>query len=122
MTVWRSGTDGQSAKTRDANQLASDFAAAHGLREFAGSDAHLAKEIGNGFVTLETGSLSLHDLRGALMTSAVTVTGQRGCALCTARSQFTKLKKRRAGAGAYMKWLLFAGKCAAEDLFTRRNG
>jgi len=109
-------------KIRDANRRAMDFAAAHGLRQFAGSDAHLPEEIGNGAVTLEAGSLELPALREALLSAPVTVSGKRGRAVCVARSQFTKLKKRRAGAAAYAKWLLFAGKCAAEDLFTGRNG
>lgn len=108
-------------KIRDANKRALDFCMASGLRQFAGSDAHLPGEIGNGVVTLEADSLSLTDLRTALMRSPVTVTGCRGRALSVARSQFTKLKKRRAGAAAFAKWMLFAGKCAVEDCFAWRD-
>ena len=103
-------------KIRDANALAQRFAEAHGLRPFAGSDAHLPREIGNGRVTIEADAPTLEAVKAALMTSAVTVSGRRGAALDTARSQYTKLHKRGAGPARYLKWALFAAKCAAEDL------
>ena len=103
-------------KIRDANRLAVELAEVSGLRPFAGSDAHLPREIGNGVVTVEAASLSLSDLRKALLHAPVAVSGRRCHATDVARSQFTKLKKRRAGSAAYLKWLLFAGKCVAEDL------
>ena len=103
-------------KIHDANALAQAFAAAHDLRPFAGSDAHLPREIGNGAVTLEAEAATLDAVKAALMTSAVTVRGRRGAALDAARSQLTKLQKRGAGPARYLKWALFAAKCAAEDL------
>ena len=106
-------------KIRDANALAKAFAAAHGLRPFAGSDAHVPEEIGNGVVTLDVPELSSDAVKAALLTASVEISGKRGASLCVARSQYTKLKKRRARPAAYGKWLLFAGKCAAEDLFGR---
>ena len=108
-------------KIHDANALAQAFAAAHNLRPFAGSDAHLPREIGNGAVTLEAEAATLDAVKAALMTSAVTVRGRRGAALDVARSQLTKLQKRGAGPARYLKWALFACKCAAEDLFRGEN-
>ena len=103
-------------KIRDANARALAFAEAHGLRQFAGSDAHVPREIGNGRLTLEVANLTLADVKTALLTQSVTVQGRRGASLDVARSQHTKLKKTGAGARRYLKWSLFAAKCAAEDL------
>lgn len=106
-------------KIRDANALAKAFAEAHGLRPFAGSDAHVPEEIGNGVVTLDVPALTLEAVKAALLNADVEVSGKRGKSLYVARSQYTKLQKRRARPAAYGKWLLFTGKCAAEDLFRR---
>lgn len=103
-------------KIPDANARAQAFAANHNLRPFAGSDAHVLREIGNGTVTIEAEDRTLGAVKTALMTSAVTVHGRRGASLDVARSQLTKLKKRGAGPARYLKWALFACKCAAEDL------
>jgi hypothetical protein len=108
-------------KIRDANTLALDFAQAHGMRQFAGSDAHLPGEVGAVSLTLDVPALTLPAVREALLSAEVTINGSgRSASLNVARSQYTKLKKVRARPAAYAKWLLFAAKCAAEDLF-RRN-
>lgn len=106
-------------KIRDANTLARQFAEEHHLRQFAGSDAHVPEEVGNGVVTLDAHALTLSAVKTALMNADVEISGQRGKSLCVARSQYTKLQKRQARPAAYAKWLLFAGKCACEDLFRR---
>lgn len=107
-------------KIRDANALAARFAEVHGLRPFAGSDAHLPGEIGNGTITVSVpGAPTLAAVRQALLNAPAAVEGKRGASLDVARSQYTRLQKRRARPAAYAKWLLFAGKCAAEDFFRR---
>ena len=106
-------------KIRDANALAGAFAAAHGLPPFAGSDAHLPREVGNGAVTLDVPALTADAVKAALLRGEAEIAGRRGRSLDVARSQFSKLQKRSAAPAAYAKWLLFAGKCAAEDLFRR---
>ena len=106
-------------KIRDANTLAKAFAETHGLRPFAGSDAHVPEEVGNGVVTLDVPALTLEAVKAALLNADVEISGKRGKSLYVARSQYAKLQKRRARPAAYGKWLLFAGKCAAEDLFRR---
>lgn len=108
-------------KIRDANALARRFAEEHGLRQFAGSDAHVPEEIGNGVVTLDVPALTLSAVKTALLNADVEISGQRGKSSYVARSQYTKLKKRHTRPAAYGKWLLFAGKCAAEDMFQGRN-
>ena len=108
-------------KIRDANTLARQFAEAHSLRQFAGSDAHVPEEIGNGVVTLDVPELAPGAVKAALLNADVEISGKRGASLCVARSQYTKLKKRHARPAAYGKWLLFAGKCASEDMFRGRN-
>ena len=108
-------------KIRDANALARQYAEARGLRQFAGSDAHVPEEVGNGVISLNVPELTLEAVKAALLNADVEISGRRGASLCVARSQYAKLKKRRARPAAYGKWLLFAGKCAAEDLFRGRN-
>jgi len=106
-------------KIRDANAMALAFAEEQGLRHFAGSDAHVPEEIGNGVVELDVQALTLSAVKTALLNAGVTVSGKRGASLCVARSQYTKLQKRNARPVAYAKWLLFAGKCAYEDTFRK---
>ena len=117
MEVWNGRAN---RKNHSANDMAKKFALEHGLRPFAGSDAHLPEEIGNGTVTVEAEERSLPAIRKALLSGDVTVTGREGRDLCVARSQYTKLVKTHAGLLRRCKWAAFAGKCLAEDLF-RRN-
>ena len=104
----------------DANARAAAFAATHALPGLAGSDAHLLREIGNGIVCVEAEAPTLAAVKAAIAAGRCTVSGRNGRHLDVARSQFTGLKKRGAGLGRRLKWLLFAGKCAAEDLCRRR--
>ncbi len=106
-------------KIRDANALARAFAEKHGLRPFAGSDAHLPHELGNGAVVLDVPEPSLDAVKAALTAPGAEISGRRGASLDVARSQYTKLKKTRARPAACARWALFAAKCAAEDLFRR---
>ena len=103
----------------DANARAAAFAAAHGLPGLAGSDAHLPREIGNGVLAVEAERLSHAAVKAAILAGRCAASGQNGRHLDAARSQYTKLKKTRAGMVRRLKWLAFAGKCAAEDLFRR---
>ena len=107
-------------KNLDANDLAAAFAEKHGLAPFAGSDAHVLREIGNGRVCLEVEDLSLSAVRAALLNGGAAASGVDGRHIDVAKSQKTKLKKRGGGIRAYGKWALFACKCAAEDLFRRK--
>ena len=108
-------------KIRDANALAHAFAEEQGLRCFAGSDAHLPEEIGNGTVSLNVNALTLSAVKTALLNSEVSITGRRGASLSVARSQYTKLRKTHAGPSACARGLLFAAKCAAEDALRKEN-
>ena len=105
----------------DANARAAAFAAAHGLAPLAGSDAHLPREIGNGVLQLEVEALTPQAVKAAILSGAGTAFGREGRSLDVARSQYTKLKRARAGPGRRLKWLAFAGKCALEDLLRRRG-
>ncbi len=107
-------------KIRDANDRAAAFAKKHHLPAFAGSDAHVAREIGNGRIRVEAHERSLSALREALLAGYGTASGVSGRHVDVAKSQWTKLKKRGAGPAAYGKWALFAIKCAAEDLLRRK--
>ena len=108
-------------KNRDANSLARTFAAERGLAFFAGSDAHVAREIGNGYVSLEVAGLEAAAVRAALLEGGAEAAGRNGRHTDVARSQHTKLKKQKAGAAARFRWMLFACKCAAEDVFRRQD-
>ncbi len=112
--VWNSRAD---RKFPDANIRAKAFADKHRLLYFAGSDAHVPEEIGAGFVQLEVPRLTLAAVRSALLERAGTVQGVSSPARHVARSQRTKLKKRKAGLPAWGKWLLFAAKCCLQDRF-----
>ena len=103
-------------KIKDANDLALAFCERHKLSPFAGSDAHVAREIGNGRICVEAPSLTLGALCAALLRGGK-ASGQNSRHIDVAKSQKTKLRKRGAGPAAYGKWLLFAGKCAFEDLW-----
>ena len=106
-------------KRPTANDEAAAFAAARSLPAFAGSDAHLPREIGNGRVRLDVPALDCETVKAALLQPGNPVTGRNGKHLDAARSQHTQLKKTRAGLAARLKWLAFAAKCAAEDARVR---
>lgn len=114
--VWNSRAE---RKIKNANALAEAFAAAHGLRRFAGSDAHVPQELGSACLTVETEALTLEAARAALAENHVTVTGRRSPARYAAMSQLTKRKKAGASPASYIKWGLFAAKCVAEDLLRK---
>ena len=116
--VWNSRAD---RKIRDANARAAAFAAEHGLRPFAGSDAHVPREIGHGVTAVEAAARTLPAVREALLSGAAAVSGCRSRAWDTARSQLTKRKKTRAGAAAYLRWAAFAAKCLARDIMGKEE-
>ena len=110
-------------KNPQANAQAAAFAKDYGLIPTAGSDAHLAQEIGNGTITVEAADRTLPAIRTALLDGKGWITGEEGPSLCVARSQYTKLKKTHAPPLRYGRWAAFALKCAWEDLRrTRRKG
>ena len=106
-------------KNKDANDLAEAFCRKHALAPFAGSDAHVAREIGNGFVRIDVPELRLSAVRETILKDKGSASGRDGRHIDVARSQWTKLGKQGAGPCKYGKWALFAIKCAAEDLFRR---
>ena len=106
-------------KNWDANDLASFFAQTHELAPLAGSDAHVAREIGNAFIRIHVKERSLSAVREAFLYDEGSEFGLNGRHIDVARSQWTKLRKQGAGPLKYGKWALFAIKCAAEDLFRR---
>ena len=106
-------------KNRDANDRALDFCVQNDLAPFAGSDAHVAREIGGGRMRVEVKDRSLPAVREAMLGGGAAASGKNGRHIDVARSQWTKLRKQGADPGKYGKWALFAIKCAAEDLFRR---
>ena len=111
--IWNSRAE---RKIPNANTLAKEFAAAHGLRRFAGSDAHVPQEVGNGYVTVDAEAFTLEAAKAALLENKLAIRGRRSPARYTAMSQFTKRKKTGASPAAYIKWALFAAGCVAQDL------
>lgn len=102
-------------KNPQANAQAAAFARQHGLVPTAGSDAHLAQEIGNGILRLTVEEACLESIRGAILAGRGAIAGREGPALCVARSQWTKLRKTHAPLPRYGKWAAFALKCAWQD-------
>ena len=103
----------------DANARAQRFARENGLAGTGGSDAHLPREIGNGFVTVEVEERSLQAVKEALRRPGNQVSGQNGRHWDAARSRRTRLSKTNAGLGSRLKWFAYAGKCLLEDLLHR---
>lgn len=114
--VWNSRAE---RKIADANTLAEAFAKAHGLRRFAGSDAHVPQEIGHGVTVVRAEACTLDAVKAALLHGGTQVQGCRSRAWYTARSQLTKRRKTKAGPAAYAKWAAFAAKCWAQDLIQK---
>lgn len=114
MEVWNSRA---TRKNRHANAQAEAFAALHGLRRFAGSDAHVPAEIGNAVLTVEAETKTPEAVRAALLAESVRIEGRPSPARHTATSQLIRLKKIGANPAAYLKWVLFAGKCLLRDIF-----
>lgn len=103
-------------KNRLANAMAYRFAEDHGLPGFGGSDAHVAREIGNGTVTVEVEELTAEAVKAALLRPGNAVTGKNGLALDVARSQLTKRRKSRAALSDYAFWAAFAVTCVLHDI------
>lgn len=116
--IWNGRAD---RKIGDANERARAFAGRTGKTGFAGSDAHVAREIGNGYIEIEAEKKDAAAVRRALEEGNVTVGGMEARSIDTARSQHTKLEKTDAGFGSYIKWAAFACKCAAEDIVRKRR-
>ncbi len=114
--VWNSRAD---RKNPQANQMAADFARARRLLPFAGSDAHLPQEVGNGVTTVEAPALTLEAVKAALLGGGAETSGRRSRSWYTARSQLNKRRRTQAGPLAYLKWGAFAVKCLGEDLVRR---
>ena len=111
--VWNSRAE---RKIPQANRMAADFAGAHHLRPFAGSDAHLPQEVGNGTTAVEVPSLDLEAVKAALLRGGAETSGRRSRSWYTARSQLNKRRRTRAGPLSYLEWGAFALKCLGEDL------
>ena len=111
--VWNSRADRKNSR---ANAMAAEFARAHGLRPFAGSDAHVPQEVGAGVTTVRAEALTLEAVKAALLTGNAQISGSRSPARYVAASQLTKRKKTGASPASYLKWALFAAKCCAQDL------
>lgn len=103
-------------KNPAANAEACAFAEQNGLPFFAGSDAHLPQEIGNGVVTLTVPEVTHDAVYEALRNGERTIEGKEGGARWVARSQYTKLKKKKASPIHFGKWALFALRCIWKDM------
>ncbi len=103
-------------KNRRANAMAEDFARAHGLRRFGGSDAHLPQEVGRGFTQVEADALTPDAVKAALIGGGATVSGRPSPARYAAASQLTRRKKTGSSPLGYCKWALFALKCCLRDI------
>ena len=114
--VWNGRAERKNPK---ANAMAETFARTYELCRFAGSDAHVPEEIGNGVTTVEVDAPTPENVHAALLSGRSVTSGKRGKAVYVASSQLTRLKKRHAGVLSWCKWLLFAVKCAVQDFFTK---
>ena len=111
--VWNGRANRKNPK---ANEQADRFARKKELLPFAGSDAHVPQEIGNGYVCLQAEERSLSAVKAALLKGNYATRGTNGRHIYVAKSQCSKLKKTNAPLGKRLKWLAFAAKCLASDL------
>ena len=114
--VWNSRAD---RNIQEANALAAEFAAEHGLLPFGGSDAHVPEEIGNAVVTVRAEARTLECVKAALLAGGAEIEGRRGRARYVAQSQLTRRKKTGAKPLDYVAWAAFAAKCWTQDIIRR---
>lgn len=114
--VWNSRAD---RNIREANALAAEFAKAHDLLPFGGSDAHVPREIGNAVLTVWAQARTLEAVKAALLAGDVAIEGRRGRARYVAQSQLTRRRKTGARPLDYAQWAAFAAKCCLQDIFRR---
>jgi len=109
--VWNSRAN---RKNRNANRMALELSRERGIPAFAGSDAHLPEEVGNGVLTVEAEALTHEAVKAALRQGGA-FSGVESKSRYVAMSQFTKRKKQKAGPAAWIKWAAFFVKCCLED-------
>lgn len=104
-------------KRKAANQMARKAAEkfSRPVLMTAGSDGHTLKEIGGASVTVEAEELTLSALREALR-KPVDFSCRKCPHMAIAKSQWVKLRKRKAGLAAYLRWTAFAGVCLLRAL------
>ncbi len=125
-------------KNRQANAMAKSFAEKYALNCYAGSDAHVPREIGNGVTTIrininhinhhsinpaDTPGINTPEIfnaiRAELLSGRTRTDGKRGRAADVAASQFTRLKKSNADWISCCKWAAFAVKCCLSDFLDK---
>ena len=108
-------------KHDDANERAAAFVQKHGLRPFAGSDAHRPQEIGNGYLELPIEpTTDLDTIKEALLAGNGIAHGVPRKAIYCAQSQF--FFRRYLGFPKNLPiWLAFAAKCVIRDITRPRK-
>ena len=135
--VWNGRAERKNLK---ANAMAEIFAEKYNLNRYAGSDAHVPREIGNGVTIIEininknnninkinknNAPEMLNAIYTELLSGRTRIDGKRGRAADVAASQFTKLKKSKKSQKLYAywisccKWAAFAVKCFLHDIFVK---
>ncbi len=109
------------AKHPDANDRAAAFAAANGLPVTAGSDAHLPREVGNGYLVLNVEARTPEAVKAAILRTGNPIHGREGRRTDAARSQATKLRRTHASPLRWGKWSLYAARCLWRDLTRKRK-
>lgn len=104
-----------------ANAAALAAARRLGLPGLAGSDAHLAAEIGNAFVTVTVQERTLPAIKAALLSGGGTFTGRLSDPVNTAKSQRIKLQKGGASLYAYCKNFAYRLKCMTRRGILKRG-
>ena len=104
-------------KVRDANAKAADLAQIWSLPAVGGSDGHSRHEVGNAYTELDCASLTLPELKAALVSGACRPVLVRNTPHY--RKGLSQLDKaRRQGGGkALAKEVVYLGYCFARDLF-----
>ncbi len=104
-----------------ANDRARAYGIKHGLRPFAGSDAHRPPEIGNGWLELPIEpTTDLDKIRSALLEGKGEAHGQLSKAIYCAQSQFY-FRRFLGFPKNFPVWVAFACKCVWRDLTRKKK-
>lgn len=104
-------------KVRDANVKAAGLALARSLPAVGGSDGHSRHEVGNACTEVDCGALTLPELKAAIAGGACRPVLVRNTPhFRKGLSQLGKAR-RRGGAAATIKGVVYLGYCLARDLF-----
>lgn len=104
-------------KNHKANSMAERLNDKLNLPSFAGSDSHIKDEIGLTYMVVDAVEKTVASLKEAILDNRITaIYGKDAIYAYTARSQWTRYRKRDKGVLNKFRWALFSLKCLLTDV------